>query len=184
MNFYPILLYGVFVFIYTVVEWIVFMRNRLWKRQRQKDCTIPIIVIPFKTVMVAPILEYLYCKRSPSWWGYAIGGILFVLATVLRTKGHLDLKQGFTPYIEKLEGQKLVNKGIYKYIRHPLYLAIICLVLACPIFLYAYYSLIFTVLTILGLLVRIRKEEKFLKIHMMGYSDYIKGTWALIPKIY
>jgi len=34
------------------------------------------------------------------------------------------------------------------------------------------------------LLLRIRKEEKYLIVHMPGYSEYRTRSWALIPGIY
>ena len=184
MKFDPIFWYGIFILLYFVAEFIVVVRHGSWKRRFKKDWTFLIILVPYRLVIISPVIEQFLFNRHVGYLGCLVGGILFILATILRTKGHLDLKHGFSPYIEKRDGQELVDKGIYKHIRHPLYLAVICFSFACPIFLHAYYSLALTALTITGLMIRIRHEERFLKVHMPGYSDYIKRTWALIPRIY
>ena len=122
MNYYPVYAYIGFILLYHIAEWIVVARSGSWKRRPKKDkkdWSVPIIMVLLKLVMVSPVIEHLYFKRAVEYWGYAVGGVFFVLATILRTKGHLDLKRGFTPYVEKLEGQGLVDKGIYRHIRHP-----------------------------------------------------------------
>jgi len=134
--------------------------------------------------MLSPIIEQMHFGRATGFWAYAVGGVLFVLAAVLGVKGHLDSREGFTPNVEALNGQQLVDKGIYRSIRHPMYLAIISLAIACPTFLLAYYSFVFTLILISWLLLCIRVEEAYLAIHMPGYAEYIKRTWALLPRIY
>lgn len=43
---------------------------------------------------------------------------------------------------------------------------------------------LFPVLTVAGVLARIRKEEEFLVRNLPGYGDYMKKTRRLIPGIF
>ncbi|MHA1232775.1 MAG: methyltransferase family protein [Candidatus Helarchaeota archaeon] len=85
-----------------------------------------------------------------------------------------------------VKNEKLFTKGLYNYIRHPLYAAILLFLIP---------SLILLLRALLGLFIipafflifhfSIRKEEKQL-IQKFGqeYIDYSKKTKRLIPKIY
>jgi len=59
-------------------------------------------------------------------------------------------------FIEKVEGQKLVEIGLYKHIRHPLYLGNLLLFIACPLLLVSRVSWAFTAIGLIGILIRIR----------------------------
>ena len=184
MDYRPIVAYVILMAVCRYPETIVSLRTGSWKKKPRWDWTFPLVVVPFVLVIICPVLGYLNHDLRPRILSYITGGSLFLAAAVLRTKGHLDLKKGFSMFIEKVEGQKLVETGLYKHIRHPLYLGTACMFLACPVFLAAYRSLGWSLLGLLSLYVRIRKEELFLLEHMPGYEDYKKRTWALIPRIY
>lgn len=117
---------------------------------------------------------------------YYCGIILIVGGVLLRGSAILKLKKSFTVNVAVAQGQKLVNSGIYKYIRHPAYtgsllsfagLAIVfnhwltMLVIFIPIFLAFYY--------------RIHVEEQAL-LQAFGeqYARYIKNSRKLLPFIF
>lgn len=179
-----IYVYFSILLLYHVAEWVVVVRHGSWQRKPSKDWKTLVFGPLIKLVMLSPIIEQMCFSRAIGFWGYTVAGVLFVFAVVLRIKGHLDLRQGFTPNVEVLEGQELGDTGVYRYIRHPMYLALICLAIACPTFLLAYFSFAVTLILISCLLLRIRAEEQYLAVHLSGYSDYIKRTWALLPGIY
>jgi len=81
-------------------------------------------------------------------------------------------------------GAKLIKKGPYKYIRHPMYssLLIICL----GLFLTNIYSMtiFFFVFLIIVLNLKIIYEENLLKIFFPAYKNYMKKTKKLIPFIF
>jgi protein-S-isoprenylcysteine O-methyltransferase Ste14 len=45
-------------------------------------------------------------------------------------------------------------------------------------------TLVFTVLTAIGMLARIQKEEQFMRERFPGYEEYARRTWRLLPGIY
>jgi len=82
------------------------------------------------------------------------------------------------------EGGVLVTKGIYAFIRHPMYLAQLLVVGALVA---AYYSplrlLVLTILTI-NLVFKLYFEEARLEKHYSGYTAYREKTWRLIPLVF
>lgn len=83
------------------------------------------------------------------------------------------------------EGQKLIDTGMYAYVRHPLYSGGILLYLGTPFALGFWYAIIPAVLTIAMFLVRIKYEETMLIKGMEGYEEYrTRVKYKLFPKIY
>jgi len=88
--------------------------------------------------------------------------------------------------VTKIENHQLVEKGLYKIIRHPGYLGQLIIFLGISTCLSNWLSiLLMLVPVLLGYLNRINVEEKFM-VEQMGqkYLDYQKRTKRLIPMIY
>ena len=174
--------YVVLVLLYQASEALVM--NRPTRRRSARDWTTSLIVVPYYLILTGAPLEHLYWSTKPGLLNSIPGALFFLAATALRVRGHLDLKRGFSMYIEELEDQQLVQSGIYAHIRHPLYLGNLCLFVACPLFLAVGWTWVVTVLGFLGILARIRIEERFLLKHLEGYAQYREETWALIPGVF
>jgi protein-S-isoprenylcysteine O-methyltransferase len=112
------------------------------------------------------------------------GCCICLIATIIRVKGQSDLKYAFSTRVELQSDHSLVQTGLYRYIRHPLYLAIILLLAGADIMLCSAVSWAFTVAVIYFIMTRIRAEETFLKQKLEGYGEYIKVTCKMIPFIY
>jgi protein-S-isoprenylcysteine O-methyltransferase len=117
---------------------------------------------------------------------FATGMVLFVIGLVIRTLAILTLKQAFTYSVATVEGQKIVQTGLYKWIRHPGYLGQLIIFLGIAISLSNWLSIIVMMIPILpGYLYRIQIEEKFM-LEQIGqdYRSYQARTKRLIPMIY
>lgn len=82
------------------------------------------------------------------------------------------------------ESRKLVTRGPYSIVRHPLYLAESVATLGTLINFLSPGALVLVAVQLALQLVRIHYEEKVLKEHFPEYEDYAKCTWRLIPGIY
>ena len=83
-----------------------------------------------------------------------------------------------------LDGSSLVTTGLYKYIRHPMYLSLIILSLTLLMDSYSLPRLIATLLLLIDLLLKIEWEERILIRELPGYSRYREKTRKLIPFLY
>ncbi|MEI6048892.1 MAG: isoprenylcysteine carboxylmethyltransferase family protein [Bacteroidota bacterium] len=117
---------------------------------------------------------------------FAIGAVLAVIGLVIRVTSILTLKQQFTYTVTKIENHELIEKGLYKSLRHPGYLGQLIIFTGIATTLSNWLSIIFMIVPVfLGYIYRIRVEEKFM-VEEMGqkYIDYQKRTKRLIPNIY
>jgi protein-S-isoprenylcysteine O-methyltransferase Ste14 len=111
---------------------------------------------------------------------------LMLLGLLIRWAAILTLRKYFTVDVSILPGHKIVNKGIYKYIRHPSYAGSLLSFLGLGLAFSNWLSTIIIFIPILIVFVyRMQVEEKAL-IQAFGneYLDYSKATKRLIPKIY
>ena len=117
---------------------------------------------------------------------FAIGSILIIIGLIIRVTSIVTLKQQFTYTVTKIENHELIEKGLYKSIRHPGYLGQLIIFTGISTLLSNWLSIVLMIIPVLlGYIYRIRVEEKFM-IEQMGekYLDYKNRTKRLIPMIY
>ena len=110
--------------------------------------------------------------------------ILF-LATIIFYLSHKELADNWSPFVEIKEKQKLIKTGIYKYIRHPMYLSMWIFAIFEGFVLSNYFLIIFAILSWTNLyFFRISNEEKIM-IDTFGneYKEYIENTGRILPKL-
>jgi protein-S-isoprenylcysteine O-methyltransferase Ste14 len=117
----------------------------------------------------------------------SLGVILFITGLTIRVQGKRTLGKYFSGDLRVLEDHEIVKDGMYRYVRHPLYLGFICLLLAVPlIFFHSLFGfVVMLVLVVPIFLNRIRNEETML-IKQFGdaYTEYMRTTKRLFPFIY
>jgi len=120
----------------------------------------------------------------PTWAGWA-GVLLIILALIVFWRAHVDLKTNWSPSLEIREKHELITRGIYGYIRHPMYASQWLWVIAQPLLLQNWLAgwldlFIFIIFYVL----RVRAEEK-LMIDTFGdqYRDYMKKVGGVFPKL-
>jgi len=114
------------------------------------------------------------------------GSAIMLAGMAVRWAAILTLKRYFTVNVTIRDGHEIVQKGLYKYTRHPSYLGAIISAFGLGISFGNWLSfiVIFFPYT-LTLLARIRAEEVVLLGHFGGkYEEYMKRTKMLIPFIY
>ena len=113
-----------------------------------------------------------------------IGAVIFLLgyllyAEVLRENTYLSRT------VEVVEGQRVIDTGLYSVVRHPMYSVTLVLFFAMPIILgsaLAIFPFLFYPFIIAK---RIRAEEALLKKELGGYDDYcLRVKYRLIPFIW
>lgn len=92
--------------------------------------------------------------------------------------GHFNI----TP--EPLKWSKLVSKGPYQLIRHPMYLALLLTTLPLVIADFTLIRLGLWVTLLINLILKMGYEERLLQNRFPGYSQYIESTARIIPGIY
>jgi protein-S-isoprenylcysteine O-methyltransferase Ste14 len=82
-------------------------------------------------------------------------------------------------------GQKVISTGPYGIVRHPMYSAILVMVIATPFALGSYVALAPSVVLIPVLVFRLLDEERVLRQELTGYPEYcLRTRFRLIPNVW
>jgi len=117
---------------------------------------------------------------------FAIGMALVVIGFVIRIHSILTLKQYFTFSVAQVENHKIIETGLYKFIRHPGYLGQLIIFIGISTSISNWLSILVMMIAItLGYFYRIKVEERFM-LEQLGedYLNYQERTKRLIPMIY
>jgi len=124
-------------------------------------------------------------SRVPSTLQWlAFSGILAAWGIVIWAFRENAFLSGFVR-IQTDRGHAVCTTGPYRFVRHPMYLAVILVVLCLPLFLGSLYSLIPAVLISALFVLRASLEDRTLRKELPGYADYAaKVRWKLVPKVW
>ncbi len=122
--------------------------------------------------------------RQLSMWNIA-GLTLFVVGLMIALVAVFTLRRFYLSTLVIVEGHQLVTRGIYSYIRHPIYFGVIIAIMGVPVSAPSLFGFLVMSLLIPIILIRIRMEEEML-IEEFGdaYRSYKETTRKLIPFIY
>jgi len=129
------------------------------------------LVFLFKT-------SYLHQINYFSWFFLVLGFAIGIWSIAVFSFSQLTVMP------EPRGNGELNEKGPYKFIRHPMYTAVLMasfgFVVANPVLA----TILVYVALIVVLLVKISHEEELLKKAYSNYEEYCKRTYKLIPKLY
>ncbi len=82
-------------------------------------------------------------------------------------------------------GQPVVSTGVYRFVRHPMYVGDVIMMAGMPLALGSYWGLLFVVPGVGVLVWRILDEEKLLDEDLPGYREYARHVrYRLVPKLW
>jgi protein-S-isoprenylcysteine O-methyltransferase Ste14 len=154
------------------------------EKQKKQQAIQSLASLAFLGIFIAAGLDHRFGWSSiPAW--------LSVLAAALVAIGMFSVflvfrENTFTSAtIEVAEKQRVVDTGPYRLVRHPMYSGAGLLVLAAPIALGSWVSLVFSALLMGVVVARLLDEEQFLARELQGYEEYRrKVKYRLIPGVW
>ena len=139
------------------------------------------ILIPLIITIVLSYTNIGQISTSVSYLGLTI----LLVGFLLRQYSIFILGKFFTPVVEKQKDHKIIQHGLYKYIRHPSYTGLLLEITGFALSLSNIVSLIITLIFFIpAISYRIKIEEQFLSKQFKEYEDYKKQTRKLIPFVY
>src|ERR1035437_1154038 len=160
-----------FVFISYVIllrigELLLSKRNEKWLLQNGAveygKKHYPFIVALHILFIISLIIEY-STQQTASFSLFFI--ILYFLILVFKAWVVLSLGKFWNTKIFHISNLPLVKKGPYRYIKHPNYVVVIAEIAVIPLAFHLYFTaIIFTLLNMIMLFVRIKEENRALRI--------------------
>ncbi len=105
-----------------------------------------------------------------------IGGIILTVAL-------LQLNTNLSPFPTPKSNSELIQVGLYKYIRHPIYTGILFMLFGYGIYLNSSSKIIISIILLLLFFYKSSYEEKLLQKKYFDYPKYKKKTGRFLPKL-
>lgn len=137
----------------------------------------------FYALVIAAPIEW-WWRGVPAEPSQLLGALVAAAGVVgyRRAGGMLGDRLG--PLVAPVEPARLVDRGLYARIRHPMYLSEIAMALGVPLELGARFTAILAAGFVLAVLHRIGIEERALAERLPDYAAYAARTARLIPHVY
>ncbi len=175
-----------FTLIYLMVKDPELLEKRI--QLKEKDNTqkkyINLSILLYIITYIIPGLDYRFHWSIVPSWLVIISFVVMILGYVMFITVMLQNRYA-SRIIEIQDEQKLIDSGLYRIVRHPMYLSAIILYMASTLVLGSYFTLIPMLFLPFLLAYRIKDEEKVLMEGLPGYNEYTKKVkYRLIPFIW
>ena len=109
-------------------------------------------------------------QASP--FSYFLGILIIIIAFTIMLVSIKDLGRNLSPFPRPINNSNLVKKGIYRFMRHPMYYSLIFISLGVFIIKLSIYYLFLTISLALIIKFKISLEEKYLMNKFKNYLLY------------
>lgn len=127
----------------------------------------------------------------PAWQGELASGVTRWIAATLLLAGmalgiasRRALGASFTPYPHPVHGASQVERGPYRYVRHPMYAAIVTACAGWALLWQCATGALLTAALLVFFDFKARREERWLAEAHAGYAAYKRRTRKFVPFIY
>jgi protein-S-isoprenylcysteine O-methyltransferase Ste14 len=114
------------------------------------------------------------------WFGYGI----FILGTIIALIAAVNLGKNLTPLPRPKENAVLIQVGLYRFVRHPIYFGVIMLSIGWGLIQQSTLVWIYVLIIAIFFDIKSRKEEQWLVERFSTYADYQGRVRKLIPWVY
>lgn len=179
----PVIWLGVVLF-YRWLEQSVFRPSPVVGQRTGEWLFLPIYLGVTGSVLL-PAVEFFFFPRPISWSVVTTGLLLAAVGTMIRYSAIDTLGEQLSTHVEVRPDHKLVERGLFRYVRNPGTTGAVILFVGAALILQAYYSLIYIV-GFLGtfLVIRMFVEERHSAALLPGYREYMARTKRLIPFVF
>lgn len=153
---------------------------------RKKDVVFQVLGLVLLIAIFVVSFEPLYSLGGPVLSPMTVmASLMFVVGLVISVWAQVTISTNYSWTLEIREGHTLVVTGLYRYVRHPIYLGTFIRIVAIPVFTSSLPGFVLALLSLPVLNYRIGLEEGML-IEEFGeeYERYRERTWRLFPYIY
>ncbi len=141
------------------------------------------VIVQF--VLLGLIAGVFVMTPSAEWGLFRWVGVPFVgVAGVLLLPSLVAHGRKLTPFPKPNPELGLLTKGVYAFIRHPIYAGLMALVWGLALLLQKPWGLVGAGVLTLFFNLKARAEERFLRQHYPEYAEYQQRTGRFLPRIF
>jgi protein-S-isoprenylcysteine O-methyltransferase Ste14 len=181
-------IWGLF-YVIALLAFVVRVRN---SDEPMPDPVHPVPGEPLRLVRLQHLLLSLLLVGSPlealiaggDGRGRLVGAVLLGAGVLVYRLAGRALGEALSPFTEPRAGASLVTRGLYRHLRHPMYLSQALIALGAPLTLGSRYVIVLASPALVVLALRIAREEEALARTFPEYSRYAATTKRVLPFVY
>ena len=180
--FLPMIFFG--IYLYLKDPELLKKRLKTKETEEKQKLVIGLSALVFVVTFIVSGLDYRF-----SWT--KVNDIVLIVASICLLLGYFIYMKVIrenaylSRVVEVQKNQKVIDTGLYGFIRHPMYLATLLMFLAIPLVLGSYIGFMIMLIYPLAIVIRIKDEEEVLDKNLEGYLEYKeKVKYRLIPFIW
>lgn len=140
---------------------------------KRKDILLVTLQFILLTIFYIPFIPNAF--NTPIVLKY-IGAIISILGFLIILIAILQLNKNLTPFPTPKENGALINTGLYKYVRHPIYSGIFLAAIGIAFYTGSYWQLAIAFILLILFYYKSKYEESLLIEKYNDYKEYIKLT--------
>jgi protein-S-isoprenylcysteine O-methyltransferase Ste14 len=135
-------------------------------------------------MVVLSVLDHRLGWSSVPGWLCVLGDVL--IATGIGMAMLVIVQNNYAAATVTVEtGQSVASRGLYAFVRHPMYVGNVIMMVGIPLALGSYWGLLLVIPGVLVLVSRILDEEKMLSYELAGYREYTQRVrYRLLPYVW
>jgi len=184
---YKILFVGVYIIIeyfltYNITKKYIDNTKETINMFKSDFWTSQYFVVFFTAILISLIYYFFYTNYMLFENLDLLWCILIIFSGVIEYRAIKELKENYYPQVGP--EKRIIKTGIYKYIRHPIYLS--AMILGTSLILLFSFKLTIYLLPILllSIIFKIETEDKYLLNKYKEYKIYSKNSKKIIPLVY
>jgi protein-S-isoprenylcysteine O-methyltransferase Ste14 len=139
-----------------------------------------LVTVQFLSLILLILLPY---SRKRTLLTDVAAGTLIFLALIILSIAGLNLRPALTVMPEPKIGAPFITTGIYRIVRHPMYLAVILIGVGLTVSKFSLLRALITVILIVDLKIKQRYEDRLLLAKWPQARQYQAEVGALFPNI-
>ena len=134
---------------------------------------------------IAAVVSVSYREQfAPLRFQLSVAILLFALSAYTGIAGVVALGKNRTAFPHPLPESEVVSRGIYQFVRHPLYLSLMLWAVSWALFWCSLVGMAFSILVVAFFDLKARYEENRLREKHPEYSAYARHVRRFVPGVY
>jgi protein-S-isoprenylcysteine O-methyltransferase Ste14 len=175
------------LFVSIIIDFTLYTRDDHIKKEKKsivETGTMTLFLFAFYLILITKMGIVPIYNHSLKTIIIILGTLAIVSGCVMNILGRFNLGSNWANHIKIYEEHTLVQKGMYKVVRHPLYASIMLMFYgACLVYRNLLCFFAVTFIFIPFMYYRAKQEETLLIQTFSEYNDYKKRTGMFFPKI-